>query len=146
MTGGPAPNPCASCPYRRDVPSGIWHPEEYEKLPRYDAPTYEQPTGLFLCHQTGADDDGRRVCAGWVGCHGGELLGLRLGASTGALDPQDVDATFAYESPVPLFASGAAAAAHGLREVETPSVAAVTASEKIRRRRSDMAEIDTRAT
>lgn len=47
---GPAPQPCASCPYRRDVPSGIWAAEEYAKLPAYDADTPFQPPHLFLCH------------------------------------------------------------------------------------------------
>ena len=30
------PKPCASCPYRCDVPSGVWHPDEYAKLEVYD--------------------------------------------------------------------------------------------------------------
>lgn len=75
-TRGPAPKPCASCPYRRDVPSGVWHPDEYTKLRRYDEDTSQQPAGLFICHQTDAENDARRVCAGWVGCHGDQLLGL----------------------------------------------------------------------
>ena len=24
--------PCSSCPYRKDVPSGVWAHHEYEKL------------------------------------------------------------------------------------------------------------------
>lgn len=47
----PAKNPCGSCPYRRDVPSGIWSEEEYDKLPQYDLPTGDQPPNVFLCHQ-----------------------------------------------------------------------------------------------
>jgi hypothetical protein len=47
----PASNPCGSCPYRRDVPSGVWDAAEYEKLPRYDGPMADQPARLFLCHQ-----------------------------------------------------------------------------------------------
>ena len=45
--------PCGSCPYRRDVPSGIWEQHEYDKLPEYDGQTWEQNPALFLCHQRG---------------------------------------------------------------------------------------------
>lgn len=60
---GPAPSPCSSCPYRRDVPSGLWGANEYAKLRDYDNPTWAQPPGIFQCHQTGADDDKARLCA-----------------------------------------------------------------------------------
>lgn len=128
---GPAPRPCASCPYRQDVPSGIWAAEEYAKLPAYDNDTWAQPQGLFLCHQTGSDDPGARLCAGWVGCHGGQLLALRLAVTSGRVDPT----VFEYRTAAPLFASGAAAAAHGMADVESPSVAAVAAGAKIAARR-----------
>ena len=46
--------PCPSCPYRRDVPSGIWHESEYAKLPQFDGPTQDQLAAgafaLFHCH------------------------------------------------------------------------------------------------
>ncbi|MFE7545794.1 DUF6283 family protein [Streptomyces platensis] len=75
----PAPRPCESCPYRRDVPAGIGASEEYEKLRRYDADTPNQPTKLFQCHQADGDSDNRRICGGWAGCHEGEdLLALRV--------------------------------------------------------------------
>jgi hypothetical protein len=48
---GPARNPCGSCPYRKDVPSGVWETLEYEKLPPYDGETFEQPFEAFFCHQ-----------------------------------------------------------------------------------------------
>lgn len=138
MVRGPAPRPCGSCPYRQDVPSGVWHPEEYAKLPAYDRPTAEQPVGLFLCHQTGADDPQKRVCAGWVGCHGIELLGLRIAMVDGRMSSPEIVAAATYSSPVPLFGSGAEAAAHGMRDVEHPSREAVTAGAKIVARRSDI--------
>ncbi|MEV6909068.1 DUF6283 family protein [Amycolatopsis sp. NPDC051071] len=53
--GPPAEAPCRSCPYRRDVPSGVWDISEYEKLARYDRDTGEQPTGLFQYHLTDKD-------------------------------------------------------------------------------------------
>lgn len=137
-TRGPAPKPCASCPYRRDVPSGVWHPDEYAKLRRYDEDTSQQPAGLFICHQTDAEHDARRVCAGWVGCHGDQLLGLRLAAISGAMTQEDILACFNYRSPVPLFDTGADAAEHGTRDALSPSVAAVNAGRKIIRRRRDI--------
>lgn len=113
---GPAPRPCNSCPYRRDVPSGVWSEEDYNKLPRYDVDTAYQPQRCFLCHQGNG-----RVCAGWVGCHGGHrLLGLRLAAIDGRMSDGDVRAAMDYRSPVPLFGSGADAATHGLAELERP--------------------------
>lgn len=132
----PASRPCASCPYRLDVPSGIWAAEEYAKLPAYDRPTAEQPTSLFLCHQTGRDDPRARLCAGWVGCHGDELLALRLAVCRGDVDGADVG--LAFDSPVPLFASGTEAAAHGVRDIDAPGVAAVVAIDKIAARRTDV--------
>jgi hypothetical protein len=96
------------------VPSGVWDLSEYEKLPLYDLPTYEQPPGVFLCHQ----QDGR-ACAGWTACHDmQESMGLRLAAGMGAID--DVDAFFDYTTPTPLWDSGAEAAAYGARDIEDP--------------------------
>ncbi|WP_280420012.1 DUF6283 family protein [Nocardia carnea] len=139
LMGPPAPRPCASCPYRRDVPSGIWASEEYDKLRGYDNETPFQPLGLFQCHQHDPDSATARMCAGWVGCHGSELLALRLAASTGAITPATAQAAAEYRSPVPLFASGAEAADHGQAEIMRPGLAAAAAVEKITRRRSDIA-------
>lgn len=110
--------PCKSCPYRRDVPSGVWAPAEYKKLPAYDGEIIQQlmkgATGLFMCHQ----QDGR-LCAGWVGAHGAHnLAAMRLNHH------QVAPSVWSYESPVPLFASGAEAAEHGLKDVAAPGAAA----------------------
>jgi hypothetical protein len=109
-------SPCSSCPYRRDVPSGIWAASEYEKLPRYDGETWEQAeagaTGLFFCHRTPDF-----LCAGWTGCHDmDENLAMRLHARRQDVDPEVYD----YVSPVLLFDSGAEAAAHGMRDISEP--------------------------
>lgn len=110
----PAARPCGSCPYRRDVPSGVWDASEYAKLPRYDLPTGEQPIGVFLCHR----QDGR-ACAGWCAVHDmDECLALRFAAAEGTVT--DYEALRDYETDVPLFASGAEAAQHGLREIAAP--------------------------
>lgn len=135
----PAPRPCATCPYRQDVPAGVWAEEEYAKLPLYDEPTYAQPAGLFLCHQRDRDDDRARVCGGWAGCHDGdELMALRVGVVSGMISPETAEAVRAYVSPVPLFASGAEAAAHGRSGIDDPGPAAALAIGKIRRTRTDI--------
>jgi len=116
----PAPRPCRSCPYRKDVPSGVWSADEYTKLPRYDGDTaYQDPT-VFQCHQ----QDGR-LCAGWVGCHDMiESLGLRFAILAGDIRSEDVDAILDYETDVPLFETGAAAARHGLARIKDPDISA----------------------
>lgn len=122
----PAKTPCPTCPYRRDVPSGIWDASEYEKLLAYDGETGEQlingGTSLFMCHQQNG-----HLCSGWVACHDTRhLLALRL---------HKVDrSTFTYKSPVPVFASGAEAAAHGMAEIERPGNAARSAIAKVEKR------------
>jgi hypothetical protein len=98
----------------------VWHESEYDKLPNYDGDISEQAQagaiGAFYCHSR----DGR-LCAGWVGCHDMDnSLGLRLASSFGQLSPEDVEAALTYESPVELFKSGAAAAKHGKRSIESP--------------------------
>jgi hypothetical protein len=119
----PAKAPCKSCPYRKDVPSGVWHAEEYAKLSAYDGEIIEQVmkggTGLFMCHQR----DGC-LCAGWVGAHGTDnLLALRLHA----VHPS----TWDYSSPIPLFASGEEAAEHGMRDIEQPGQKAVRIMDRL---------------
>lgn len=106
--------PCRSCPYRRDVPSGVWAAVEYDKLPKYDGEIIDQAlngaTGTFLCHQR----DGH-LCAGWLGTHGAEnLLACRLQA--GRIDP----AIWEYRTDVPLFASGQEACDHGKQRIAKP--------------------------
>ena len=133
----PAAKPCTFCPYRTDVPSGIWESQEYAKLRQYDRQTPYQPVAVFLCHLNDADSDRSRVCAGWAGCHDGEhLLALRLHKATGALSPDVAEAVRAYTTPVPLFSSGTEAADHGEAEVTNPGRRAITAAEKISRRRN----------
>jgi hypothetical protein len=124
----PRKNPCPTCPYRRDVASGVWDAEEYEKLVRYDGDTSGQDPRAFGCHS----DGGESLCAGWVAHRDPqEMLALRLGVAMGSVDP----AVMEYETDVPLFSSGAEAAAHGLADVEAPGVKARQAIKKITRLR-----------
>lgn len=111
--------PCKSCPYRRDVPSGLWDVSEYDKLPAYDGSILDQlmakgASSLFDCHQR----DGN-LCAGWLAAHGTDnLLALRIHG-----DKVD-DSVFGFSSPVPVFGSGREAAEHGKREIRKPSARA----------------------
>jgi len=114
MTDLPKPPkvPCGTCPYRQDVPSGIWSRHEYEKLPHYDGEIFDQMMagafGLFMCHQR----DGC-LCGGWLKTHGPDnLLALRM---------RDVDpSVWTYDPPTPCWASGQEAHDHGVRDVEYP--------------------------
>jgi len=137
----PAPRPCESCPYRRDVPAGIWAGEEYAKLRRYDADTPGQPQSMFQCHQADAESDARRVCAGWAGCHDGEgLLSLRLALLSGRIDSVTYWAVVEYKTPVPVFPSGNAAADHGESGIDEPVAEACCLIRKISRTRSDLVD------
>lgn len=137
----PRRRPCKTCPYREDVPAGIWAEEEYAKLEAYDGETAYQPPQLFLCHQTDRDDERVRVCSGWAGCHDGDhLMALRVGIVTGEITVETAEAIRDYVSPVPLFASGAEAAEHGRSGIECPDEEAALAIRKIERRRTDLRE------
>ncbi len=121
--------PCKSCPYRRDVPSGLWAKEEYEKLKVYDGDTGEQlekkAFAVFDCHQR----DGQ-MCAGWIATHDPKhLLALRL--SKTRINPSVYD----YSSPVPCFSSGEEAAKHGMRDIKRPRAAARNAINRLSRKR-----------
>lgn len=118
--------PCGSCPYRRDVPAGLWHESEYDKLPNYDEPTWAQPPALFMCHQ----QDGC-LCGGWLLTHGTDnLLALRFHARQ--LDPSVWD----YAPDVPVFNSGREAAEHGKSQIDNPSPAARRKIDGLIRKRS----------
>lgn len=126
----PKANPCGSCPYRRDVPSGVWDEEEYAKLPRYDQATYAQPSGAFMCHQQDAS-----LCTGWVGCHDmNESMGLRMLVITGRMEGTDAATVLDFTTSVPLFSTGAEAAAHGRAELYTPDDKARRVIAKLRKK------------
>lgn len=120
-------NPCGSCPYRANVPSGIWHEDEYRKLERYDGDVAEQATkgatAVFLCPQ-----GEQEACTGWLGHRDpAELLAVRLGVAGGTLDPE----CLSYRTDAELHSSGEAAAAHGMADIAAPTVEAEAAIEKI---------------
>lgn len=116
--------PCEACPYRRDVASGVWAASEYDKLPPYDALTWEQPFEGFACHATP-----EFYCHGWAVVHTSrghdhDLLALRVAHYEGEIP----------EPPVPLFESGAEAAAHGKRQIKRPSKRARSTVQKLQAR------------
>lgn len=121
----PRPRPCASCPFRCDVPSGVWAADEYDKLTRYDGETYEQSFVPFGCHQ-GNDNE---LCSGWL-AHSGhpeDLLAVRVGISNGTVSPEAAE----YTTTVKLFPSGAAAAEHGKRDLLHPGENAAKVIDKV---------------
>lgn len=116
-------NPCSACPYRKDVPSGLWEHHEYEKLRDYDNPTMDQPFATFHCHATP-----EHLCSGWAVCHTSrgheyDLLALRVYGYPDIPQPT-----------VELFGSGNEAADHGQAEIETPSAEALEAVERLTRK------------
>lgn len=127
---GPASVACKSCPYRRDVPSGLWHESEYQKLESYDADTMGQPLAIFLCHQQNG-----RVCSGWAGCHDmDQSLALWFAAIEGRVTAEVFAEIVDYRSPVPLFTSGAEAAGHGRAGIDRPDQRAQRAIRVLQRR------------
>ena len=115
------PGPCIACPYRKDVASGVWAAEEYDKLIEFDAPTAEQPLAVFACHAAPEN-----LCHGWAVCHSNrgneyQLLSLRM-RGRGLKIP---------EAAVPLFASGTEAAVHGKKAIKRPGKKAKVTMDKL---------------
>lgn len=130
MSVVPRPSPCATCPFRRDCPSGVWSEGEYSKLPEYDRPTWGQPPTIFHCH-TAPD----LACSGWVAVFDmTESLGLRIAVSMGLVT--DPGVFYDYTTKVAMFSSGAEAAEHGMRDIENPSPEAMAAVRKIAQQRA----------
>lgn len=123
------PVPCGSCPYRKDVPSGIWSKHEYDKLPAYDGEVIDQlakgAVGVFMCHQ----QDGH-LCGGWLACHGPRNLAALI--SPHVVAPEAYD----YKTAVPVFASGAEARKHGIRDIKNPGARARKMIENLMRKRN----------
>lgn len=116
-------NPCSACPYRCDVPSGVWAADEYDKLRSYDNPTGDQPFAVFACHATP-----EHLCNGWAVVHSNrgheyDLLALRLHG-----DPPIPETT------VELWASGNIAADHGQADIAHPTVEARQTAARLTRK------------
>lgn len=122
--------PCSSCPYRVDTPAGVWHPDEYLKLPTYDDPLRSIDAGVFLCHHSPLTSR-ETLCRGWLSVHA-DSLAVRLGVAVGLIDGEAVYAPVDVE----LYVDGATACAAGLKGVEQPSVPARRMIDKLTRRRA----------
>lgn len=124
-----AANPCASCPYAKTTPPGVWDASEYRKLPAWDEPM--NYPGLFLCHHSNLG--GREsVCRGWLEVHSNNI-GVRLAMA------MRIDLKHREPTKVPLYASGAAACRAGLRGVRKPSPKAKAICQKLTRARIALA-------
>ena len=86
--------PCATCPYLRSSPPGIWDAVEFERLQQQDG---QQFGAVFGCH---ANDD--TLCRGWLADQkrrGAPCITLRLRLARdeptreqfGAVDENDPD-------------------------------------------------------
>jgi hypothetical protein len=60
---GFAPEPCGSCPYRRDVPVDTWDACEFERVLEHDR--NEVGGSVFGCHKFRLRPKEADVCAGW---------------------------------------------------------------------------------
>jgi hypothetical protein len=67
-----------------------------------------------------------------------ESTAVRIAVASGEITVETARDICHYESPVPLFASGAEAAVHGMREIHNPSPEALAAMDKIERVRHDL--------
>lgn len=84
-----------------------------------------------MCHDA---KDGSTICRGWLDVHPiGDLLALRLAATRGMISYELVDLP---PSGVPVFESGAAAAEHGMAEIDDPSDPALRVIDKLTKRRA----------
>jgi hypothetical protein len=102
----------------------VWASHEYDKLVEYDEPTGNQPLATFACHATPDHH-----CHGWAVVHTSrgheyDLLALRVYPPS----------TPVPAAGVPLFDSGAEAAAHGQRDVDTPAPEAQAAAQRLLRK------------
>lgn len=134
-----APLPCVSCPYRKDVPSGVWSEDEYAKLTDYDPIWMTWPNGkshlmpssliaVFHCHQENSTGI-PTVCRGWLSVHD-DCIAVRLALADGRLTEEQVDAPVAVE----LFATGEEAAEHGMADYYDPGPEARDMQTKLLRR------------
>jgi hypothetical protein len=122
-----APNPCASCPYARSTPPGVWDASEYEKLRGYDADPCLLPP--FQCHET-AGLETIAVCKGWLIVHR-ESVSVRLACAEKRLRAADIP----EDGDPSLYSSGNEAADAGLRGVARPTRKARATIAKIHVRR-----------
>jgi hypothetical protein len=96
---------CDECPWRKDVPTGRFPPERYRALAHSCEQGFSRP--VFACHKT----EGReKACAGFLLVEGFNNFIVRMAASAGRFDPNEITAA------APLYRSfRAMARANGYR-------------------------------
>lgn len=124
--------PCAKCPFRRDVPIYL-RAERREEIARHIA-----DGGTFPCHATVRweegedaeeipDESGSMICAGAIksaALSGGSIQLARIGERLGSIDTEKIEQSGAEVWPLmdwPLLAEGAVEGAEP-EEIETCSV------------------------
>lgn len=121
------PEPCQTCPYRKDVPSGVWSEEEYEKLRGYDEPDFLAASlDFFLCHQSTVAGCAI-ACKGWLTVQS-DSIAVRLALARGELTLEDC-----APPKVALHESGNAAADFGERDLKRPKRKALQVIRKLER-------------
>lgn len=85
---------CAECPWRKDVPTGVFPPERFEHLRK----SIEQGFGaMFACHKSPEED--KKACVGYVMNQvreegdGPQNFHLRLAISRGRINPEQMTLT-----------------------------------------------------
>lgn len=124
-------DPCSSCPYRADHPSGVWSVDDYEKLTRFAEPPdggLPDALSVFLCHHSRLGFREETACKGWATVES-DSIAMRLALARETLDPTDV-----FDTPptVAVFESGARAAENGMRDIDHPRRAALKMAANIR--------------
>ncbi len=86
--------PCEQCPWRRDLPTGVF-PAEAFRISAHTA--YDAAMEQFACHVSGKDK--MATCAGFLLANAANNLGVRLKKSCDRIDPSEIS------SPYPLYDS-----------------------------------------
>lgn len=99
-TSGPGPlayqrRPCGGCPWRTDVPTGVF-PAEAFRLSAHTA--YDLADASFACHEMGAENSG--LCAGFLLRGADDNLDIRWARMKGEYDP-----TLVTDGGAPLYDS-----------------------------------------
>lgn len=77
--------PCAQCPWRADLPTGVFPAEAY----RISAPTaYDMSDRVFACHMAGHDKP--QTCAGFLKRNADNNLSARLSQMSGKLNMREI--------------------------------------------------------
>lgn len=87
--------PCKECPWREDVPTGVFPAEAF----RVSAKTaYDAAMTTFACHMSGSKAPA--ICAGFLLRHSDNNISVRLSVMNGRLDPVEVK-----DAGLPIYAS-----------------------------------------